>query len=300
MKSLPLLNPPLLDSFPTAYPQAVPSVTDGRMGILLEVAYDGTGFHGWASQRNVRTVEQTLRDAIAVLDPSVVRIRGTSRTDAGVHAQAQWVAFDTGRVLSTRAWMLALNHHLPEDVSVRSACLVPVGFTPRFACRSKRYHYQVLFDKGRDPLSRYRAWRVLWAVDPECLKREAETMVGKHDFAAFRGASDRRETTVRTIHEVSVETQGKWMSIRMKGDSFLYHMVRILVGTLVCVGAGKLEEGALYRAFTSRKREDAGLTAPPHGLTLEEVDLEFPSNMRELWPPSTHLFSSSEIALKGG
>jgi tRNA pseudouridine38-40 synthase len=256
-------------------------------GVLLEVAYDGTEFHGWAAQPGARTVEETLRGAVLALDPGASRLRGTSRTDAGVHAEGQLVGFDTGREIPARGWTLGLNQHLPEDVAVRASRAVPPGFSPRFASRGKRYRYRVMVDPVRDPRWRTRAWRVS-DVDPIAMRREGEAALGTHDFAGFRSAGDERAITVRTLTRVDVEHDGadpRLLSVVVEGDAFLYNMVRILVGTMVDAGRGRLQPGAVARALEARERRLAGITAPAHGLVLEQVHVELPEGTGERWPP---------------
>jgi tRNA pseudouridine38-40 synthase len=256
-------------------------------GVLLEIAYDGTAFSGWATQRDTRTVEDVVRGAILAVDARAGSPRGTSRTDAGVHAEGQLAAFDASLSIPARGWVLALNQHLPDDVAVRSARGVPVGYAPRFASRKKRYRYELLLDKVRDPLLRDRAWRIGYEMDMTRLEREARSIVGTHDFVAFRSAGDERQDTVRTIHDVVV-TPGvdprRW-SIAIEGSAFLYNMVRILVGTLVDVARGHLEEGAIARALAGKSRALAGTTAPAHGLVLAWIDAELPTEAGERWPP---------------
>jgi tRNA pseudouridine38-40 synthase len=254
-------------------------------GVLLEVAYDGTEFHGWAAQSGARTVEETLRGAVLALDPRASRLRGTSRTDAGVHAEGQLVAFDAEREIPAKGWTLGLNQHLPEDVAVRSARGVPPGFSPRFASRGKRYRYRVLADPVRDPRWRVRAWRVS-ELDPAAMQREGQAALGTHDFAAFRSAGDERATTVRTLTRVDVERgpDPRVLSVVVEGDAFLYNMVRILVGTMVDVGRGRLAPGAVARALETRERRVGGVTAPAHGLVLEKVHLDLPEGTGEPWP----------------
>lgn len=255
-------------------------------GVLLRVAYEGTAFSGWASQKDARTVEDTLRSAILALDPRAGGPRGTSRTDAGVHAEGQLAAFDPVLVMPPRGWVLTLNQHLPDDVAVRSAQLVPAGFAPRFANERKRYRYDLLLDKVRDPLLAPRTWRIGYDMDMVSLAREARSIVGIHDFAAFRAAGDERDVTVRTIHDVTVTSSGpRLWSITIEGSAFLYNMVRILVGTLVDVARGHLPEGAIARALAGKDRALAGITAPPNGLTLVEIKLASSFTGGESWPP---------------
>jgi len=255
-----------------------------RRGVLVRVAYDGSRFSGWASQKEARTVEDTLRGALLAVDASAEGPRGTSRTDAGVHAEGQLAAFDTSLPLPPRGWVLSLNQHLPDDVAVRWAQEVSSGFLPRFASKKKRYRYDLLLDKVRDPLLGPRTWRIGYDMDMPLLEREAQTIVGTHDFAAFRAAGDEREITVRTIHDVAVvrNDERRW-SISIEGSAFLYNMVRILVGTLVDVARGHLPEGAIARAIAGRSRALAGMTAPAQGLTLEHIDLD--AGGGAAWPP---------------
>ena len=272
-------------------------------GVLLEVAYDGTAFHGWAAQKPsngvaVRTVEETLRGAIVAIDPRASALRGASRTDAGVHAEGQLAAFETEKVIVPRGWVLGLNQHLPDDVCVRGARAVAPGFVPRFSAIGKRYRYRVLLDRVRDPHLRTRAWRVGDAVDLDKLAREAKYVEGTHDFIAFRASGDERVVTVRTMTRVAVEwaaepggvpgspgEKPRVVSIVIDGNAFLYNMVRIVVGTLIDVARGRLEEGTIARALEAKDRRVAGTTAPAHGLTLERVDVTLPEGSGERWPP---------------
>ncbi len=261
---------------------------DGRHGVLLGVAYDGTAFRGWAPQREGRTVAGSLAGAIAKLDPRASLPRGVSRTDAGVHAEGQLAAFDATLAIPPRGWVLALNQHMPDDACVRWARAVPEGYNPRFVARAKRYRYRVLLDRIRDPLLRDRAWRLGWDIDRAALAREAATVVGTHDFAAFRSSHDPRNDTVRTVTRCDIEREpdggDRVLGIVVCGNAFLYNMIRIVAGTLMDVARGHLPEGAIARALASRKRGDAGITAPAHGLTLEHVDVALPEGAGEPWP----------------
>jgi tRNA pseudouridine38-40 synthase len=254
-------------------------------GVLLEVAYEGTLFHGWAAQPGLRTIEETVRGAVLAIDPRAGCLRGASRTDAGVHAAGQLAAFDTERAIPARGWVLGLNRHLPEQVAVRAARSVPPGFSPRFAARGKRYRYRVLVDTVRDPHLCARAWR-LPALDVDAMRREGEAAQGTHDFAAFRSSGDARTETVRTVTGVTVEPEAdpRGLGVVVEGTAFLHNMVRILVGTMVDVARGRLAPGAVSRALAARDRRTAGTTAPAHGLMLEKVDVELPEGTGEPWP----------------
>jgi tRNA pseudouridine38-40 synthase len=260
--------------------------SSARFGVLLKIAYDGTAYAGWAPQPETRTVHEAIAGAIGALDPRATLPRGTSRTDAGVHADGQLAAFDASLEIPPRGWVLALNQHLPDDVCVRSARPVPPEFNPRFAARGKRYRYRVLLDRIRDPRWTSRAWRIGWPVDLERVARAARQFEGTHDFAAFRSSHDARKDTVRTMTRVAVEPgeDPRIVTIVIEGQAFLYNMVRIMVGTLFDVARGKLGEESIVRALEGKERRLAGTTAPAHGLTLETIDVDLPEGAGEPWP----------------
>jgi tRNA pseudouridine38-40 synthase len=256
-------------------------------GVLLELAYDGQAFHGWAPQKGLRTVHDVLSAAVTELDPGAGPLRAASRTDAGVHAEGQLVAFDASLHVPPKGWALGLNQRLPDDVSVRSARVVPPGYAPRFEARGKRYRYRMLVDPLRDPAWRTRAWR-LPELDLDAMAREARAAVGEHDFAAFRAAADQRLTTTRTLTRVEVVREPgdgpRVIAVVVEGNAFLHNMVRILVGTMADVGRRRLAPGAIERALHARDRRVAGTTAPAHGLVLERVEVNLPEGAGEPWP----------------
>ena len=247
--------------------------------MLLSIAYDGRPFSGFAPQPGRRTVAGELLGALRAIDPRIAEVRGASRTDAGVHALDQRVAFDPTREYPLRAWVDGAGKHLPETIAIRAARYVPRGYTPRFESVSKTYRYALLVDSRPDPFHVGRAWRVPELARDGALERarvEAEFAVGTHDFAAFRGSLDARENTVRTVHACRVDVaphDPRLVVVEVRGSAFLYNMVRILVGALVDVGRGRLAPGAIVRALASKQRRDLGITAPPDGLVLARYTL---------------------------
>ena len=258
---------------------------------MLTVAYDGGPFAGFAPQPGQRTISGELLGALQAVDPAVRAIRGASRTDAGVHAHGQRVAFDTTTDIPPRGWVLAVTRHLPREIAVRRAALVPAGFSPRFTSGGKRYRYLILRDPVRDPFLDGRAWRSPSFADDEAVaraRREAQAALGTHDFAAFRSSADARTNTVRTLRAVDLvedPRDRRLLRVDLEGDAFLHNMVRILVGTFADVARGRLAEGAVARALASRDRRDAGITAPGEGLYLEEVLLG--DEGTAAWPHAT-------------
>jgi tRNA pseudouridine38-40 synthase len=253
------------------------SVERAPRAVLLTIAYEGSRFAGFAAQPTARTVAGELLGAVRALDPKVKSLRGTSRTDAGVHARGQLVAFDTESTIPARGWVLGLGPHLPPEIAVVRAGLMPEGFEPRRHVVKKTYRYVLLQSPVRDPFLESRAWRVGDRLNQTAMQSAADALIGEHDFAAFRGAADERENTVRRMFRVEVRTarsDERLLEIIVVGDRFLYRMVRIIAGTLVEVGRGRLDQGVIARAIASKRREDLGITAPPDGLFLDDIELD--------------------------
>jgi len=256
-----------------------------QVGVLLAVSYDGQPFHGMALQANARTVAGELLGAIRCMDPGVTGLRHVSRTDAGVHARQQWVSFDAVTPIPPRGWVLGLSRHLPAQIVVRSAAQVPVGFDARGHVVDKTYRYRLHNSALRDPFLVGRAWQVSHRLNQNLMAEAAADLCGTHDFAAFRGASDGRTCTVRTISSARFLPDPGFEHtclFELTGDRFLYHMVRIIVGTLVDIGRGRLKRSSIATALASLNRADLGITAPPDGLTLFRVRLD--RTFDDLWP----------------
>lgn len=247
--------------------------------VRLIVRYDGTGLSGWQRQRAVPTVQEHLETAASAMALERVRVHGAGRTDAGVHAFAQVASFVTNASIPEHGWRLGLNSKLPRQIAVRDARFVPEGFDPRRAAGGKRYRYLYLLAPDRDPFLRDRAMHVyLGTVDVDRMAEEAKDLVGAHDFRAFRAADCERATTVR--HVFRAEIVRRWLgddalvALELEGTGFLKNMVRIIAGTLLEVGRGRLPPGTVRARFADGDRTKSGVTAPPQGLYLDEVFLK--------------------------
>ncbi len=219
------------------------------------------------------------------LDANASSLRGASRTDSGVHSHGQVVAFDPSRAIPCKGWVLGVNAALGHDLAVRSAREVEPGFEPRAKSRGKRYRYVLMIDRVRDPLIDTRAWRVDPPFDRALVEAEARALLGTHDFRAFRSSADARIETVRTLERVDLVSgpDPRLLEVVVEGSAFLHNMVRIIVGTLVDVGRGRLRPGAVARGLGSGDRSDLGMTAPAQGLFLDEVFLDLRSE-GAVWP----------------
>ena len=239
--------------------------------IRLVVEYDGTGLHGWQRQLNGATVQQHLEEALAQIVQHEVSVTGASRTDAGVHARGQVVAFATERQIPLHGFRRGLNSLLPEQNAVREATEGDETFHPRHSATGKHYRYTLLVRPDRSPLWRDRAWHLSDALDLDAMRAGASHLVGEHDFAAFRAAGCTAKTTVRRIESIVISRDADLVRIDLHGNAFLRQMVRIIVGTLVEVGVGKRPPTQVAEIMASLDRTQAGITAPAHGLELVEV-----------------------------
>jgi len=266
-----------------AAPEAAPEPS--LHGVLLTLSYDGAPFCGYVKQKNGRTVAGELEGAIATVDPKASSTRAVSRTDAGVHARGQLVAFDSTKDIDSRGWVLALNRELPREIAVVRAARMPAEFEPRRSVVSKTYVYRILESRTRDPLIDQFAWRVPYRLNQLLMREAAAMLQGEHDFRAFRGSADTREETVRHIFRIDLTPaahDSRISELTVTGNKFLYNMLRIIAGTLVDVGRSHLPPDTFTRAFRSGLRKDLGITAPPEGLVLEQIELSEAGT--DAWP----------------
>ena len=242
--------------------------------IHLIVEYDGTNYAGWQRQSNAMTVQEKLERAVKRLTGEDVCVYGASRTDAGVHALGQSAHFDTQSRIPADKFSFALNTMLPPDIRVVRSEEVAADFHSRFSGRGKRYRYLIHAAPHAGALNRLTHAHVIYPLDAKKMRAEAESLVGTHDFGAFAASGSVVKDTVRTIWRADVEQRGSEICLIVEGNGFLYNMVRIIAGTLIGVGSGKLAPGAIARAIESGSRLDLGITAPAHALTLMEVFYE--------------------------
>jgi tRNA pseudouridine38-40 synthase len=252
--------------------EAAPTPDPAARQLRLIVEYDGRGLGGWQRQANAPTVQAHLEDAAAKILQHPVRVTGASRTDAGVHALGQVATLHTARPIALHGLRRALNSLLPRTIAVTDVAPVPADFHPRFGATGKHYRYLVLARPDRAPRWEGWAWHRPQPLDREAMARAAAAFLGEHDFRGFRATTCTARTTVRRIDALELSAPApELLAIDVRGNAFLHNMVRIVAGTLVDVGLGRIDAAALPAIIASGERARAGPTAPAHGLTLVAV-----------------------------
>lgn len=252
-------------------PSAADHPPEGQRRFKLIVEYDGTAYCGWQRQINGPSVQQVLEEALSRLTQESVSLVGSSRTDTGVHARGLCAHFDSATRIPAEKLAFALNTMLPEDVRIRESSLAPAGFHARFSACGKVYRYAFCNARHDRAIGRQYAAHIPLPLDEAAMQREADSLPGTHDFAAFAASGSVARSTVRTIYRAQVTRCGDEVTLLVLGDGFLYNMVRIIAGTLAEVGTGKRPGGAIARAIATGDRLALGQTAPARGLTLEAV-----------------------------
>lgn len=243
--------------------------------LKLVLEYDGTDFVGWQVQPNGRSVQEALERSLGTLLGGSIRVVGSGRTDAGVHARGQVVSFRTERDLPLRAYVHGLNALLPKDVAVVSAQQAPEGFDARRSASGKRYVYRISTRQVRSPLRRRTHWEIFPPLDRGAMREAARHLLGEHDFSAFRASDCPAKTTVRNLRVLDVrDGDDDEIVVVAEATAFLKQMVRNLVGTLAEVGLGRRTPDSIPALLASGDRTKAGRTAPPQGLALDEVFYE--------------------------
>lgn len=254
--------------------------------ILLRVAYDGTNYHGWQVQPNAKTIEGELNRVLTQLTGEEIQVTGASRTDAGVHALGNVAVFDTVSKIPAEKFSYALNQRLPEDIVIQASLQVADDFHPRHCDCRKTYEYDILNRTFPLPAYRNTAYFLYGDLDLDAMRKACQAFLGEHDFASFCAAGAQVQTTVRIIYSLEVLEQPlavtgrgvssqrspeRLLTIRVRGNGFLYNMVRIIAGTLVEVGRGHIRPEEVEGIIAACDRAKAGPTAPARGLRLVEI-----------------------------
>jgi tRNA pseudouridine38-40 synthase len=241
---------------------------------LLTISYDGTNYYGWQKQRDRNTVEGEVEKACIEAFGADCELLGTSRTDRGVHALGQRATIKCDTTVPLKRITYLMNSKLPEDIVVVAATEVPLDFHPRYSTSRKTYEYKIVNADYMIPQLRNFAEFIYKPLDLVKMQKAAQYFVGEHDFKAFCCSDISVKTTVRTITDITLTKTDSIIVIRVSGNGFLYNMVRILAGTLVYVGLGKIEPEDIPSIIQSLDRTKAGKTLSPQGLTLIAIDYE--------------------------
>lgn len=240
--------------------------------VMLTVAYDGTEYHGWQLQPSARTIEGELNRCLSDLLKEEIQVIGASRTDAGVHAKGNIAVFDTEARMPAEKISYALNQRLPKDIVIQNSCQVADDFHPRHCDTRKTYTYHIYRGEFPMPLRSRYAYFTYVPLDVIKMQEAAALFLGEHDFKSFCSAGTQVESTVRTIEYLDVTEQNEELVITVRGNGFLYNMVRIIAGTLFDVGRGFIQVDDIPGILIACDREKAGQTLPACGLTLEKYE----------------------------
>lgn len=241
------------------------------MNIKLTISYDGIKYHGFQKQPNVITIEEELNKAIEKTVKHKVKIYGAGRTDSGVHALGQVANFYSDTNITMENLPRVINYHLPEDISVIKAEVVPDDFHARFSAKGKHYRYIVFNGKHRNALYSCRAMHYNYPIEIERMEEAFEYLIGEHDYKTFMGRYAVVKDTIRRIDKITVKRKGQLIIVDFYGKSFLKNMIRIIMGTALEIGRGRLEPISMKESLESKKRISAGPTAPSYGLYLMDI-----------------------------
>ena len=240
--------------------------------IKLTIEYDGKEFNGWQKQPNKLNIQGNIERAIETITGEKVDLNASGRTDAGVHAIAQVANFKTNSTLPIEKWPLALNANLKKSIRIKDAKEVDLRFHSRLTCKKKTYRYVINNSKYGTAIYRNLETHIPYKLDVIKMQNAAKYFEGEHDFKAFKASGTSSKSSVRTIYSAKVIKNNERIAIELTGNGFLYNMVRIIAGTLVEVGLGKIKPEEITGIIESKDRQKAGKTLPPYGLYLVEVN----------------------------
>ena len=241
----------------------------------LTIEYDGTHYHGWQTQVDDATIQETIENALGVMTREKIRISGSGRTDAGVHALGQAASFKTESAIPSHGFFAGLNSLLPDDIVITDCEPVDDDFHARFSAKHKTYHYRIYNRPVPIAVGRQYAWHIRKKLDIAAMRQAAGHIIGTHDFKSFEGAGSPRNHTTRTVMAASLAVaENGYLVFEITANGFLRYMVRNLTGTLVDVGLGKTSPERFKQILDAQNRDLAGATAPPQGLFLVHVAYE--------------------------
>ena len=247
------------------------------MRFAVGIEYDGTAYNGWQRQRTGTGVQAVFEKAVSSVADHPVELVCAGRTDTGVHATGQVAHFDTTAERSDRGWLLGINSNLPDDINARWVKPVAEDFHARFDALNRSYEFHILNDLVRSAMHRHRSWWVHQHLDADLMHAAAQCLLGEHDFSSFRAAGCQASTPNREVQQVSVSRNERWITLRIRANAFLQHMVRNITGTLAEIGAGDYPVTHMRDVLEAADRRQAGVAAPPQGLSL--VRVEYPPEL---------------------
>ncbi|MDF7675438.1 tRNA pseudouridine(38-40) synthase TruA [Neisseriaceae bacterium ESL0693] len=251
---------------------------------VLMLSYDGSAFHGWQKQpHGLYTIQQVVEAALSKVADEPIQVTVAGRTDAGVHATAQVLHFDTHAIRPAMAWMRGTNTHMDKNIRVIQAQRVDAAFHARFDAYGRHYRYLLESSTVRSPQLRGRAGWTHYALDMTKMQQAAALLVGEHDFSSFRSSDCQAKSPVKTLYDISLSGNAEWMAFDLHGSAFVHNMVRNIVGALVYVGAGKLSVADFEQLIAARSRQYAPPTFMPDGLYFTGVD--YPPHWQVITPP---------------
>lgn len=237
--------------------------------LLLE--YDGANYAGWQIQKNAMSIQQKVMEALNKITNEKVHLIGAGRTDSGVHAYAQSANFHTESKIPINKIPLAINSFLPSDIRIIKAIERTPDFHSRYHAKGKIYQYKIINNLYGSALLRDKIWHIPKDINYDQMVKASEHFIGQYDFMSFMSSGSSVKDTIRTIYRLDINKVDEFITLEIEGNGFLYNMVRIIVGTLVMVGQGKIKTDKIVKIIESKDRNQAGITAPARGLYLKKV-----------------------------
>ncbi len=239
--------------------------------IKLIIEYDGTNYYGWQKQPNYTSVQGEIEKAIEIITREKIKLNGAGRTDKGVHAKGQVASFCTNSSIPSDKFKFALNSVLPRDIAIKESSDMKQEFHARYNAIGKQYKYVVYNNRIRSALYKNYSYHIPYELDINKIIKAKSYFLGTHDFTSFSSTQTTVKNKIRTIHNIDINKINDIIEMNVRGNGFLYNMVRIIVGTLIEVGSNRINIDELKGIMELKNRCNAGHTAPPQGLYLEKV-----------------------------